>query len=134
MNTKEIYQNNPLQGVKLETILNELVDHYGWEILFAYLSINCFKMNPSIPSSLKFLRKSDWAKEKVEAFYMYKLLGYPKADDIQFQLPPRDRIVPEHHKARGPVNLSLEDAQRIKDKKSKTSYKKPSTPSNPWGQ
>jgi len=134
MNSKELYQNNPLQGVKLETILNELVDHYGWEILHAYLHINCFKKNPSIASSLKFLRKTQWAKEKIESFYMYKLLGYPKADDIQFQLPPRDRIVPAHHKARGPANLSLDDAQRLQEKKSKVERRKKSTYDNPWGQ
>ena len=134
MDSKELYQNNPLQGVKLETILNELVDHFGWEIMHAYLQINCFKKNPSIASSLKFLRKTQWAKEKIESFYMYKLLGYPKADDEQFQLPPRDRIVPSHHKARGPANLSLDDAQRLQEKKSKVARRRNSTADNPWGQ
>ena len=55
---------------------------------------------------------------------MYKLLGYPKADDIQFQLPPRDRIVPAHHKARGPAKLSLDDAQRLQEKKTKVERRK----------
>ncbi len=134
MNSKEIFQNNPLQGVKLEQILTQLVDHYGWEILSAYLNLNCFKTNPSITSSLKFLRKTQWAKEKVEAFYLYKFLGLPKADDVQFQLPPRDRIVPEHQKPRGPANLSIEDAERIKENKLKAVRKKKSTNLNPWGQ
>ena len=61
--------NNPLHGVGLKKLLIEMVDHYGFDILFAYLNINCFKTNPSIESSVKFLTKADWAREKVEAFY-----------------------------------------------------------------
>ena len=133
MDTKEIYQSNPLQGVGLEQVLNELVDHYGWEILDAYLNLNCFKTNPSILSSLKFLKKSVWAKEKVEAFYLYKLKNLPKADDIQFQLPPRDRIVPEHQKPRPAAVLSLEDAQQRREKKAKVTRERDATASNPWG-
>ena len=63
------YKSNPLHGVSLKTMLTELVDHYGFEILYAYLYINCFKTNPSIASSVKFLNKTDWARENVEGFY-----------------------------------------------------------------
>ncbi len=133
MSSDNIYQNNPLHGVKLETVLIELVDHYGWEILFAYLNLNCFKTKPSIESSLKFLRKTDWAKDKVEAFYMYQLKGLPKADDEQFQLPPRDRIVPAHHKVREPADLSLEDAERLRVKKAKKTRERAAQKStDPW--
>jgi uncharacterized protein (DUF2132 family) len=62
--------NNPLHGITLETLLNELVEHYGWEQLAERVSINCFKNDPSIKSSLKFLRKTPWAREKVEALYI----------------------------------------------------------------
>jgi len=72
MTTEINYTNNPLHGVGLKTIVMEMVDHYGFEILFAYLNINCFKTNPCIDSSVKFLKKSDWAREKVEAFYLYE--------------------------------------------------------------
>jgi len=67
------YTNNPLHGLGLKDMLIEIVDQYDFEILFAYLSINCFKTNPSIDSSVKFLKKTDWAREKVEAFYLYDL-------------------------------------------------------------
>lgn len=68
---KETQKNNPLHGVTLETILNRLVDFYGWEKLGKHISIKCFNINPSIQSSLKFLRKTKWAREKVENFYLY---------------------------------------------------------------
>ena len=133
MSSENIYENNPLHGVSLEKVLNELVDHYGFEILSAYMNINCFKTNPSIESSLKFLKKTDWAKEKVEGFYLYQLKGLPKADDEQFQLPPRDRIVPAKDKPRAPAELSLEDAERLRAKIAKKTRERSSGPFNPWG-
>ena len=63
------FQNNPLHGVGLQGLLTILVEHYGFEIMFAYLNINCFKINASVDSSAKFLKKTDWAREKVEAFF-----------------------------------------------------------------
>jgi uncharacterized protein (DUF2132 family) len=66
--------NNPLHGVKLATILEELVAHYGWEKLAEQIDINCFKKDPSIKSSLKFLRKTPWAREKTEALFIAKKL------------------------------------------------------------
>lgn len=62
--------NNPLHGVKLITILEVLVEHFGWENLAMKININCFKSNPSIKSSLKFLRKTPWARDKVEQLYL----------------------------------------------------------------
>lgn len=62
--------NNPLHGVKLATILEVLVEQYGWERLAMKININCFKDNPSINSSLKFLRKTQWARDKVEQLYL----------------------------------------------------------------
>ncbi len=62
--------NNPLHGVTLETIVKELAAHYGWERLSYYVDIRCFKDNPSVQSSLKFLRKTPWAREKVEDLYV----------------------------------------------------------------
>lgn len=65
--------NNPLHGVKLADILNYLVEKYGFEELGEQIKINSFVSNPSINSSLKFLRKTPWAREKVESFYLYSL-------------------------------------------------------------
>lgn len=62
--------NNPLHGLTLETIVTRLVEHYDWDGLADQIDINCFKSDPSIKSSLKFLRKTQWARDKVEALYL----------------------------------------------------------------
>lgn len=62
--------NNPLHGVKLADILEHLVEQYGWEELGNRIRINCFNSDPSIKSSLKFLRRTGWAREKVERLYL----------------------------------------------------------------
>ncbi|MDP3441747.1 MAG: VF530 family protein [Ignavibacteria bacterium] len=62
--------NNPLHGLTLETILTRLVELYGWDELSRKIKINCFKIDPSIKSSLTFLRKTPWAREKVERLYI----------------------------------------------------------------
>ena len=61
---------NPLHGITLENLLVALVDHYGWEQLGKMIDIRCFQSDPSIKSSLTFLRKTPWAREKVEALYI----------------------------------------------------------------
>ena len=66
----ELQPNNPLHGISLKEILNFLVDKYGWEELSETVKINCFYANPSINSSLKFLRKTQWARDKVEKLYL----------------------------------------------------------------
>ncbi len=72
-NTQQKEQpNNPLHGVKLVDILESLLEQYGWEGLAMKININCFKSNPSIKSSLKFLRRTQWARDKVERLYLRK--------------------------------------------------------------
>ena len=61
--------NNPLHGITLEMILTHLVNQYGWKELGSLITINCFNENPSIKSSLKFLRTTPWARKKVEDLY-----------------------------------------------------------------
>ncbi len=61
---------NPLHGVTLENIVNSLVEQYGWEALGKRITIRCFNSNPSVKSSLKFLRKTPWARTKVEKLYV----------------------------------------------------------------
>ncbi len=62
---------DPLHGITLEQLLTNLVDHYGWEELAYRIRINCFTSDPSIKSSLKFLRRTPWARAKVEALYIH---------------------------------------------------------------
>lgn len=64
---------NPLHGVTLESIVVHLMETYGWEDLGQRISIRCFQTDPSVKSSLKFLRKTPWAREKVESLYLYSL-------------------------------------------------------------
>lgn len=64
---------NPLHGITLERIVTELVEHFGWADLGTRVRIKCFTDNPSVASSLKFLRKTPWAREKVESLYLFML-------------------------------------------------------------
>lgn len=64
---------NPLHGMTLEAILTALVAHYGWPGLGERIAVRCFTHDPSIPSSLKFLRKTPWARDKVEGLYLFML-------------------------------------------------------------
>lgn len=69
-NTKQEQPNNPLHGVTLAEILDHLVAVYGWEALAERIRINCFRNDPTVTSSLRFLRKTPWAREKVEQLYL----------------------------------------------------------------
>ena len=69
----EKQKNNPLHGVKLADIVEWLVEQYGWETLGEKINIRCFNYDPSVKSSLKFLRKTPWAREKVEQFYLHSI-------------------------------------------------------------
>lgn len=68
--SKQEQPNNPLHGIKLADMLLFLVEKYGWEELAMRININCFKSNPTVKSSLNFLRKTPWAREKVEKLYL----------------------------------------------------------------
>jgi len=70
----EIQPKNPLHAITLEMILNSLVEQFGWGQLGQRIDIRCFKENPSIKSSLKFLRRTPWARTKVEALYISTLI------------------------------------------------------------
>ncbi|WP_226926511.1 VF530 family DNA-binding protein [Grimontia hollisae] len=72
--------NNPLHGVKLEQIIHALVAHYGWQSLGNQIAINCFRSDPSVKSSLKFLRKTPWAREKVEQLYLDTFCEKPNTE------------------------------------------------------
>jgi len=139
--------NNPLYGVKLKDLVTEIVDHYGFEILAEQININCFKSNASITSSLKFLRKTQWARDKVEAFYLYKYKGLPKPNDDQFALPPRDREIEFDISKSSPATIGLGESEFHDDpesgprpfnkKKSRRNVKPDSSvekeSADPWG-
>ena len=65
------HKKDPLHGITLEQIIVYMVEHYGWEYLAEQVNINCFKSNPSVKSSLTFLRKTPWARTKLESLYLY---------------------------------------------------------------
>lgn len=71
-------KNNPLHGLTLKTILEQLIDFYGFDTLGELINVKCFKDNPSLKSSLTFLRKTDWARKKVEELYLKTI---PKLND-----------------------------------------------------
>lgn len=70
MYMSEQQHNDPLHGITLEMMLNQLVGHHGWEKLGQIIKIRCFTNDPSIKSSLQFLRRTPWARTKVEALYL----------------------------------------------------------------
>ena len=110
------YQNNPLHGLSLTNMLQQLVDHYGFEILYAYLQINCFNKRATVESSILFLKKTQWAREKCEIFYLYNYKSMPRPSSEQFALPPRDRIFTNEQQAGAPKELSFEDAEQLQQK------------------
>lgn len=71
--------HNPLHGLTLEAIVTQLSEHYGWDELGRRIEIRCFNLDPSIKSSLSFLRKTPWAREKVEGLYLYMLREIKRA-------------------------------------------------------
>lgn len=123
----EEQQNNPLHGLKLEVLLTELVEFYGWEILSAAMRFHCFKTNPSIKASLAFLRKTEWAREKLENFYLYRFKRMPKASDEQYQLAPRERGFAAGIVPRDPMILTVESIA-LSQAKAASAFKSKSSP------
>ena len=115
-------KNNPLHGVKLEALLTELVNEYGWEVLAKEMNFNCFKSHVSVKSSLKFLRKTEWAREKIERFYLYdyKKLSRPSRDE--FDIPPRKRTVNDNKSKSAIKPKHPNDKFNPWDKSSKVDY------------
>lgn len=79
---------NPLHGVKLETMVTALAAHYGWDELGQRIAIRCFTHDPSVASSLKFLRKTPWARDKVESLYLFMLREIRRAGPTVHNFPP----------------------------------------------
>ena len=110
----EEQQNSPLHALSAETMMTEIVEFYGWEILYAAMGLKCFKIKPTILSCLTFLKKTDWARYKVENFYLYRFKGMPKARDEQFELKPRERGFANGIEPRNPIPLTVEQIEQMK--------------------
>ena len=80
--------HNPLHGLTLETIVTALVAHYGWSKLGELVPVRCFISDPSVASSLKFLRKTPWARDKVEGLYLFTLREMRRTGQKPVKLPP----------------------------------------------
>ncbi len=88
----ETQANDPLHGKSLKVIVEFLYEKYGWEKLGELVDIKCFKMNPSISSSLTFLRKTEWARVKVQDLYVYTLKKYGDKLPPKPPTPPKETI------------------------------------------
>ncbi|MGK3142292.1 VF530 family DNA-binding protein [Pantoea sp. C2G6] len=84
------HSKDPLHGVTLEMQINHLVARYGWSELGKRININCFKSDPSVKSSLKFLRRTPWARAEVEALYLASLTAKPESREAPDALPDDD--------------------------------------------
>ena len=136
--------NNPLYGLKMDTLLTDISDHYGWERLSETLNIERFQFHTGLKSTIKWLRNNEWAKEKVENFYLYQYKNYAWPDDKQLSLPPRDRSLPEQPQATEPKEITEDVSQQFERASRLRSYKTADNhsdkqkeepaydPSNPW--
>ena len=82
-------QGNPLHGLTLEAVVTALSTHYGWGELGQRIPIRCFQSQPSVASSLKFLRKTPWARDKVESLYLFMLRDIKRISPPAHNFPPR---------------------------------------------
>ncbi len=87
-NDTPMQASNPLHGVTLEAVVTALAGHYGWEELGQRIAIRCFQSEPSVASSLKFLRKTPWARDKVEGLYLFMLRENRRNSPTVHNYPP----------------------------------------------
>jgi uncharacterized protein (DUF2132 family) len=80
---QEQQPNNPVHGIKLADMLNYLIEAYGWDGLAARINIRCFKFDPSVKSSLVFLRKTPWAKDELQKLYIETIARNPKGESYK---------------------------------------------------
>ena len=138
--------NNPFFGLKMDQLLTEISDHYGWALLSEALCIDRFQYHTGMKSTVKFLRNNEWAKDKVENFYLYQYKNFPCPDDKQLAIAPRDRFIGEQPQGSVPASITAEVIKEIDRAAKLRIYKKTSTkktlgnrteeppydPSNPW--
>lgn len=140
--------NNPLYGLKLELLLSEISECYGWELLSDALHIDRFQYHTGMKTTAKFLRSNQWAREKVENFYLYQYKNVPFPDDKQLTIPPRDRYIAYEQKqpaqitedAIGQLDKAsklrnydvLSSAKKVKSRTKQGTEEPPYDPTNPW--
>ncbi len=111
--SNEELQNSPLHGLSTETMLTELVEFYGWAVLDAAIDLKCFRIQPAIPSCLTFLKKAEWARNRVEEFYLYSFKGMPGPGEADRELKPRERGFPNGVVPKKPKPLTVKDARAL---------------------
>jgi uncharacterized protein (DUF2132 family) len=102
-------RNNPLHGVGLDAMFSEILRHYHWEILSEQLKFKCLESHPNFAAAIKFLKKTKWAREKTEAFYLYRFKQLPIPSDEEHLLPPRERTFTSGLEAKEPATLKAGD-------------------------
>jgi len=127
----EELQNSPLHGLSAETMLTELVEFYGWDVLDAAMDLKCFWIKPTIPSCLVFLKKAEWARNRVEDFYLYCFKRMPKAGDEELELKPRERGFPNGVLPKDPIPLTVEKVEKEKEEQEQSESTFKSIYSNP---
>jgi uncharacterized protein (DUF2132 family) len=142
--TQSKKQPNPLYGLKLEQLLTEISDKYGWETLSEAMNIERFQFHTGLKSTMKWLRNHEWAKDKVEDFYLYVYKNYAWPDDKQLMIPPRDRSALGEPVSESPAeiteltNFKIEHASDMRGVKKNTQPNNKANdepaydPSNPW--
>lgn len=113
MSTEEL-QNSPLHGLSAEAMLTELVGFYGWQVLDDAIDLKCFRIKPTIPSALTFLKKAEWARNRVEDFYLYSFKRMPKGNDEEMELKPRERGFPMGVSPKEPIPLSADNIKQLR--------------------
>ena len=111
----EEQQKHPLHGVSLKAMLIELVSHYDWPILAEQVPLKCFDSYPTIAAAVKFLHKTPWARQRVEAFYLYRLKAISLPSDEQHSLPPREREISLDELGKEPIEVLLGDPEFFDD-------------------
>ena len=111
----ELQTKHPLHGVGVEAMLTALVAHYDWPILAEQIPLKCFSTYPSIRSSVKFLQKTRWARERVEAFYLYRFKNISLPTQEQHRLPPREREIILDELGKEPAKILEGDAEFFDD-------------------
>lgn len=108
-------RNNPLHGVGLDAMFSEILRHYHWEVLAEQLKFKCLENHPSFAAATKFLKKTKWAREKTEAFYLYRFKQLPIPTDEQHELPPRERTFASGLEEQQPAEIKLGDKEFFDD-------------------
>lgn len=111
--TNDELQNSPLHGLSAEAMLTELVEFYGWRTLDAAIELKCLRIRPTIPSALAFLKKAEWARNRVEEFYLHVYKGMPIGSPEQMELKPRERGFPLAVSPKKPQPLSPDEIRKL---------------------